>query len=225
MELISTSEPNKEKLAKAIVCTIHQPTSDIFQCFSHIILLYHGRCIFQGSAQDAIDHFSKLGFNLPARGFNPADFYLKILSNTPSDDESKYQSFFQRPIEILRESNHFELPCVKSNDYFNTNEYNMWVIWLDDVIFFHSRNIPDIISSQRALWIGQLWLLILRSMLLLRRSYRKIFIDLAWYTVRINSNERFFFVIYSNSKQVMKVFSNLINLLSLVAIFYHGVSL
>lgn len=125
MELISTSEPNKEKLAKAIVCTIHQPTSDIFQCFSHIILLYHGRCIFQGSAQDAIDHFSKLGFNLPARGFNPADFYLKILSNTPSDDESKYQSFFQRPIEILRESNHFELPCVKSNDYFNTNEYNM----------------------------------------------------------------------------------------------------
>lgn len=60
MELMTNNESNGEKLAKAIICTIHQPTSEIFQCFSHIILLYHGRCVFQGQSQDAIAHFSKL---------------------------------------------------------------------------------------------------------------------------------------------------------------------
>lgn len=120
----TTHESNEKKLAKAILCTIHQPTSEIFQCFSHIILLYQGRCVFQGQPQDAIVYFSKLGFDLP-RGFNPADFYLKILSNTPPDDESKNQSFFQRPIEILRKSNHYERPCIKQDASFNANDYKM----------------------------------------------------------------------------------------------------
>lgn len=57
MELMPTGE-SKER-AKAILCTIHQPTSETFQYFSHIILLYHGRCVFHGSSQDANVHFSK----------------------------------------------------------------------------------------------------------------------------------------------------------------------
>lgn len=68
-----------------------------------------------------------MGFDLP-RGFNPADFYLKILSNTSSDDESKYQSFFVRPVEILRKLNHFEPPYVESKAHFNASEYKMLVI-------------------------------------------------------------------------------------------------
>lgn len=126
IELLPTSEHSKERLPKAIICTIHQPSSEIFQYFSHIILLYHGRCVFHGSAQNAVQHFSKLGFNLPARGFNPADFYLKILSNTSSEGEIEYQTFFQRPIEILRNSNHYEAPGVEAHAHFNAAEYKMW---------------------------------------------------------------------------------------------------
>lgn len=59
MELLSTAEASNEKQAKAIICSIHQPTSEIFQCFTHIILMYAGRCVFYGSKEDAIDHFSK----------------------------------------------------------------------------------------------------------------------------------------------------------------------
>lgn len=56
MELVS---PADQRPAKAIVCSIHQPTSDIFQCFTHIILMYAGRCVFHGSTDEAITHFSK----------------------------------------------------------------------------------------------------------------------------------------------------------------------
>lgn len=64
MASMTTHESNEKKVAKAILCTIHQPTSEIFQCFSHIILLYQGRCVFQGQPQDAIVYFSKSGNQL-----------------------------------------------------------------------------------------------------------------------------------------------------------------
>lgn len=45
--------------AKAIICSIHQPTSDIFQCFSQIILMHAGRAVFQGKTEEAFDYFSR----------------------------------------------------------------------------------------------------------------------------------------------------------------------
>lgn len=52
--------PTKNQMpAKAIICSIHQPTSQIFECFSHIILMYAGRCVFHGTTEEAFTHFSK----------------------------------------------------------------------------------------------------------------------------------------------------------------------
>lgn len=59
MELTPTSNSNSQMPAKAILCSIHQPTSQIFECFSHIILMYAGRCVFHGTTEDAFNHFSK----------------------------------------------------------------------------------------------------------------------------------------------------------------------
>lgn len=59
LELMPTQQQLNRMPPKAVICSIHQPTSDIFQCFSHIILMYAGRCVFQGTADEAIQHFSK----------------------------------------------------------------------------------------------------------------------------------------------------------------------
>lgn len=45
--------------AKAIACSIHQPSSEIFQCFTHIILMNEGRIVYQGSTEEAKLFFSK----------------------------------------------------------------------------------------------------------------------------------------------------------------------
>lgn len=59
MELLPAVGADNQRPAKAIICSIHQPTSEIFQCFTHIILMYAGRCVFHGSTDEAINHFSK----------------------------------------------------------------------------------------------------------------------------------------------------------------------
>lgn len=64
----------KQTTPKAIICSIHQPTSDIFQCFSHIMLMHNGRCVFQGTAQEAADHFAR--FHI----FRFQKFAIKIVS-------------------------------------------------------------------------------------------------------------------------------------------------
>lgn len=43
---------------KAIICSIHQPTSDVFECFTHIILVTGGRIAFQGTVDEASVLFS-----------------------------------------------------------------------------------------------------------------------------------------------------------------------
>lgn len=59
IEMFSRSQLPIKMPPKAVICSIHQPTSDIFQCFSEIILMHAGRCIFQGNTEDAFDFFSR----------------------------------------------------------------------------------------------------------------------------------------------------------------------
>lgn len=71
-----------------------------------------------------MSYFFRLGFDCPV-SYNPADFYLKILSNTTQQEESEYRSFFQQPIEILRKSSNYKPPNVTFTEQFNANNYKM----------------------------------------------------------------------------------------------------
>lgn len=44
---------------RAIICSIHQPTSDVFECFTHIIIVSGGRIAFQGTVDEASKLFSR----------------------------------------------------------------------------------------------------------------------------------------------------------------------
>lgn len=62
---------------RTIICSIHQPRSDIFdQAFDNILLLTRGgRVAYSGRAKEVLPHFSKLGLECPTL-FNPADFLI-----------------------------------------------------------------------------------------------------------------------------------------------------
>ncbi|ALC41689.1 bw [Drosophila busckii] len=85
LQLVQSSANGRHK--KAAICSIHQPTSDIFELFTHIILMDGGRIIYQGRTEQAAKFFTNLGFHLPLN-CNPADFYLKTLvdKSTPSSE-------------------------------------------------------------------------------------------------------------------------------------------
>lgn len=50
---------------KAVICTIHQPSSEIFFLFDNLLLLAGGEVVYFGSIANSLTFFSKLNFNLP----------------------------------------------------------------------------------------------------------------------------------------------------------------
>ncbi|CAF0966239.1 unnamed protein product [Rotaria sordida] len=64
---------------KTIVCTIHQPSSEIFQLFDTLYLLAEGRVAYFGERKNAQTFFSGLGFNAPDN-YNLSDFYIQTLA-------------------------------------------------------------------------------------------------------------------------------------------------
>ena len=45
-----------------VVCTIHQPNSDITERFDDLLLLASGRVVYFGAWADAVEHFAQLGY-------------------------------------------------------------------------------------------------------------------------------------------------------------------
>jgi len=53
---------DQAKLGKTVIATIHQPSSSTFALFDRLLLLMDGYTIYQGPANQATDHFAKLGY-------------------------------------------------------------------------------------------------------------------------------------------------------------------
>lgn len=64
---------------KMVVAVIHQPRSSIFAMFDQLLLLSAGKLMYFGPAHQALQYFSSLGYDCPEH-FNPADFFLDLLS-------------------------------------------------------------------------------------------------------------------------------------------------
>lgn len=67
-----------QRANKTIICTIHQPSSEIFMKFDRLILLVDGKFIYQGPRSDVIEYFSSFGFQCPKLS-NPADYFMSIM--------------------------------------------------------------------------------------------------------------------------------------------------
>ena len=88
---------------KTIICTIHQPSSDIFNKFDQLYLLAEGRIAYFGDLLKANEFFSSQGFPVP-QNFNPSDHFIQTLAITPNERETclktidvihnKYRKFF-----------------------------------------------------------------------------------------------------------------------------------
>ncbi|XP_074596318.1 uncharacterized protein LOC141851472 [Brevipalpus obovatus] len=70
---------------RTVVCTIHQPSSEVFEMFDDLSLLAEGRVAFTGSSSEALEFFSRINLRCP-QNYNPADFFIQQLAIMPGKE-------------------------------------------------------------------------------------------------------------------------------------------
>ena len=75
-QLIRTLKMLSSK-GRTVVVTIHQPRSEIWGLFDHLLLLSGGSPLYSGAAAECLDYFSGQGYSLPIF-VNPAEFLIDL---------------------------------------------------------------------------------------------------------------------------------------------------
>ncbi len=71
-------------LGRIVICTIHQPNSEIFSLFDKLLLMFEGNIVFNDLAKNAVGYFEKFGLCCPTYS-NPAEYLISVL--TPKSKE------------------------------------------------------------------------------------------------------------------------------------------
>lgn len=87
---------------KVVICTIHQPSSQLFNLFDDLVLLSKGELCYGGPRSLAIDFFTNHDLKPPALT-NPADHYMDVINYDFMTGEKKPQSV-SNVIEGYKES-------------------------------------------------------------------------------------------------------------------------
>eukprot|EP01059_Diplonema_ambulator_P012293 TRINITY_DN2254_c0_g1_i5.p1 TRINITY_DN2254_c0_g1~~TRINITY_DN2254_c0_g1_i5.p1 ORF type:complete len:656 (+),score=251.85 TRINITY_DN2254_c0_g1_i5:500-2467(+) len=70
---------------RTVICTIHQPSSQVFKRFTQLLLLALGRVAYCGAADQSVKYFSSIGYECPTYT-NPPDFFMKLLRTGSAAD-------------------------------------------------------------------------------------------------------------------------------------------
>ncbi|KAL0031878.1 hypothetical protein WJX79_002852 [Trebouxia sp. C0005] len=94
--IVMRSVKNTVRTGRTVVCTIHQPSLEIFQAFDELLLLQRGGSTLYAGAlgedsRDLITYFEKLGSPRITPGYNPATW---MLENTTASVEEKQDISF-----------------------------------------------------------------------------------------------------------------------------------
>ena len=74
---------------RTIICSIHQPSSQIFNMLDKILLLSHGSPVYNGKREHIIEYFDNLGHKCP-QYVNPADYFLELINDNFEDSNVDY---------------------------------------------------------------------------------------------------------------------------------------
>ncbi|XP_075152182.1 ATP-binding cassette sub-family G member 1 [Haematobia irritans] len=81
---------------RTIVCTIHQPSSNIYNLFNQIYVMSKGYCTYQGTPDRTVDYFKSVGLECPPY-HNPADFLLECVNGDYGDYTNALAEAAQKP--------------------------------------------------------------------------------------------------------------------------------
>ncbi|KAG3124622.1 hypothetical protein PI126_g23157, partial [Phytophthora idaei] len=78
---------------KTIVCTIHQPSSLVYDMFTNVVVLSAGQTVYCGPRRLMIPHFASAGYDCPTY-MNPAEYFISLV-NTDFEDHADVPKLVQ----------------------------------------------------------------------------------------------------------------------------------
>jgi ABC-type multidrug transport system ATPase subunit len=100
LQLIQTLKDLTRK-GRTIIVTLHQPRSEIWGLFDHLILLTGGSPVYSGPTDSCLSYFEKLGYTLPSF-VNPAEYLIDLAAIDTRSQELEEQSLTR--VQKLMES-------------------------------------------------------------------------------------------------------------------------
>ncbi|KAJ9129619.1 hypothetical protein P3X46_033767 [Hevea brasiliensis] len=164
---------------RIVICSIHQPSSFVFDLFDDLCLLSSGETMYFGEAKAAIKFFSEAGFPCPTRR-NPSDHFLRCI-NSDFDKIAAIQLRSQKDFGSPESSNSQinlsteDIKAVLIQKYMNS-AYSV-----DTRKRIRELTLEELVTGpymNKASWWKQLCILTNRSFINMTR-------DLAYYWIRI----------------------------------------
>lgn len=154
---------------RTIVCTIHQPSSTVFNIFKHIYVLHNGKCAYQGSPQNTVQYLRTLGLTCPEY-HNPADYLLEVVSG-------EYGDLSNELYEAAKEQK-WRIDAIEDVEYMNSVQ----LIKMNEASESKQKRWPSIESTKHVYpppeWV-KLWLLIGRCHVQFFRDWTVTYLKLA----------------------------------------------
>lgn len=83
-----------------MLCTIHQPSSEVFFLFDLVIFIKDGKIFYQGPVRACVEYFDYFAYKCPLN-YNPAD-YVMMLAQTISAEECTAKQLYMTGSEHLQ---------------------------------------------------------------------------------------------------------------------------
>ncbi|XP_069686822.1 ATP-binding cassette sub-family G member 4-like isoform X3 [Periplaneta americana] len=99
---------------RTVVCTIHQPSSQLFEMFDDVYVLSEGQCIYNGPNDSLIRNLEEGGFHCPTF-YSRADFAIEIASGQRGDKDKLIVKYNNKEIDI---------ECQQESDIEETSRLN-----------------------------------------------------------------------------------------------------
>ena len=78
LKIIKLLKKETQKRGCSIICTLHQPSTNLFKLFDHVICLSDGDTIYNGPVADIKDYYEKKHNLTIPRYNNPSDYLIKL---------------------------------------------------------------------------------------------------------------------------------------------------